>query len=278
MTRDSDALQIEKWAASGDVATPESQGLTRASGWPVAYSQAGSGKTPEREVVNQLFRELTALAVELNTRGLLEWDSSVSYVHPALVVGSDGRPYRSVRNSQGVDPTTDTGDDWRRRMDLIAEWPAHGLLAGGRGTQIAAARGPLPLTGSYAGFVHEFAADTAQAVYGQVQAPSSFQNDADPAVTITWSTPATTGDVRWEIGVNVVSDGDAILSPTLSRTETLETVPTTADTKATATVTVSGLTYAATDLLIVTISRNGAHADNTATDVAHLYHVTLEAG
>ena len=113
MSRDSDALQIEKWAATGDVQTPEDRGLDRSIGWPADFSQPG-GRTPTREVFNQLFRELTALAVEINQNGILSWDTRVSYTHPAYVVGSDNRLYVSVRDSSGVDPTTDTAeDDWK---------------------------------------------------------------------------------------------------------------------------------------------------------------------
>jgi len=112
-TRDSDALNIEKWAATGDVATPESTGLTRATGWPASYSQVG-GDTPSREVFNQMFREITGMLNEVNTRGgILPWDTSIAYVHPALVMGGDGTVYRSVRNNTGVNPTTDAdASDW----------------------------------------------------------------------------------------------------------------------------------------------------------------------
>ena len=114
VTRDSDALLIEKWAATGDVATPESQGLSRDTGWGSSYSTPG-GDVPEREVFNQMFRELTALAVELNTHGLLVWNGAISYVHPTMVFGSDNLAYASVRDNMGVDPTTDTNDDdWTR--------------------------------------------------------------------------------------------------------------------------------------------------------------------
>ena len=113
MARDSDSLKIEKWAESGDVATPESQGLARATGWPATYSQP-DGSLPKREVMNQILREWSALGVELNTRGLLEWDASVSYVHPAVVMGSDGQVYVSVADNTGVDPVTDTANaSWK---------------------------------------------------------------------------------------------------------------------------------------------------------------------
>ena len=113
MARDTDALKLEKWAASGDVQDPEDGGVNRSTGWDATYSQPG-GKLPKREHLNEILRELSAQGVELNTRGLLDWDSSVSYVHPAFVVGSDARLYVSVRDNSNVDPTTDSGeDDWK---------------------------------------------------------------------------------------------------------------------------------------------------------------------
>ena len=111
VSRDSDALIVEKWAATGDVETPESVGLTVATGWPASYS-AANGDLPEREVVNYLVRRMFALAVELNAHGLLAWDAGLSYTHPALVFGSDNQAYASVQDSSAVDPTTDDGTNW----------------------------------------------------------------------------------------------------------------------------------------------------------------------
>ena len=111
-TRDSDALKNEKWAASGSDGITTA-GLTRSTGWPQSYSQTGDNN-PEREVINQLFREVTALIVEINKSGILAWDTSISYLHPAYVVGSDNRLYVSVRNNNGIDPTTDSNEsDWK---------------------------------------------------------------------------------------------------------------------------------------------------------------------
>ena len=76
MARDSDALRIRKWAATGRVATPESQGLVRSEGWPDSYSES-MGDVPKLEVFNQILREITAALVEINEHGLLVWDASV---------------------------------------------------------------------------------------------------------------------------------------------------------------------------------------------------------
>ena len=112
MARDADALRISKWAATGDVQTPEDRGLTRAIGWPADFATPG-GRQPTREVFNQLFRELTALAHEINTRGLLDWDASVTYVHPALVREPlSGTIYTSAQGSTNRNPATDNGTYW----------------------------------------------------------------------------------------------------------------------------------------------------------------------
>ena len=52
---------------------------------------------------------MSALGVEVNRHSLFEWHTSVSYLHPAMVMGSDGRLYVSVYHSTGVDPVSDTG-------------------------------------------------------------------------------------------------------------------------------------------------------------------------
>lgn len=118
MARDTDALRIEKWAATGDRQTPEAAGLTRTAGWTAAYSTPG-GSAPARETVNQLFAELSAAAVDVLRHGIAEWDAGQRYDHPAIVHGGDGRLYRSARASgpgtanAAQDPEDDTaGNTW----------------------------------------------------------------------------------------------------------------------------------------------------------------------
>ncbi len=124
MARDTDALKIEKWAASGDVEDPEDGGMTRSAGWDATYSQPG-GSLPKREHFNQLFRELTALALEVNTRGCgLEWSAEISYLHPAFVTDSGGKFYFSVQDSTNVDPTGDANNaTWTPDITEVPEAP-----------------------------------------------------------------------------------------------------------------------------------------------------------
>ena len=58
MPNDPDARLIRKWASATGalVATPESEGLTRTTGWPVSYATPG-GDNPQMEIFNQVWRE-----------------------------------------------------------------------------------------------------------------------------------------------------------------------------------------------------------------------------
>ena len=114
MARDPDALKMSKWAATGDVEDPEDGGIDRSIGWDIRHSQPG-GSLPKREHINELHREETALGVEINVHGAgLEWDTSISYEHPALVTGSDARLYVSVQDSTNVDPVNDSDEShWK---------------------------------------------------------------------------------------------------------------------------------------------------------------------
>ena len=126
MARDPDSLTIEKWATTGDTRTPEDRGLTRSTGWPADFSQPG-GRRPTREIFNRMFLELTAMAVELNSHGLLEWSNRVEYRHPAAVLASDGMVYLSKLASgpnQGgaIDPTGSQGSTgWRPVADPVPD-------------------------------------------------------------------------------------------------------------------------------------------------------------
>ena len=90
---DVEARKIEKWADTGDRTDPDDSSLTpaltRAAGWPASFS-ASDGDTPRRQVMNQLFRELTGLAVDVIQRGVLQWDAAVDYAANAVVASGSG--------------------------------------------------------------------------------------------------------------------------------------------------------------------------------------------
>ena len=126
VTRDSDALLIEKWADTadaGNIAAPSTVGLTQTVGYPSSYKTPG-GDNPEMEIIQWLWRAWSGMLVELNVHGLLVWDAGLSYVHPAMVFGSDDMPYASVRDSTGVDPNH---GHQRFRLDAAGACRRHDL-------------------------------------------------------------------------------------------------------------------------------------------------------
>lgn len=105
MARDPDAIIQEIFAASGDVGLGD---LIIDEGWPIAYSTPG-GKDPQRLQFNQLYKNLFALAKEINQKGpFLEYTAIIDYAVNAGVIGSDGALYRAIAaNGPGtivVDP------------------------------------------------------------------------------------------------------------------------------------------------------------------------------
>ena len=122
MPIDDDAVGIVKWgtgAGASDFNTPADVGFAEADGWPLAYGTPGSGSEPQREVFNWQWRRMTALAVELLTHGGgLPWDSRISYLHPASVMGSDGMLYQSVQGSLNQDPTSDASDTYWQQVGI----------------------------------------------------------------------------------------------------------------------------------------------------------------
>ena len=119
MARDAEAKKIRLWADSGDRQSPEQLGLERDKGWPVSYEQLGSGDEPERVVFNQLLRELTGALIDRARMGIYQWDEQVNYVHPAFVVGDNGKIFVSITDSgplygNAADPTQSTSRNiWR---------------------------------------------------------------------------------------------------------------------------------------------------------------------
>ena len=109
-------------AASADRTDPEDVGLDRATGWPLAYEQRGSGKRPEREVFNQRDHEIDSGLVDVANYGVLPWDGEVSYAHTAAAAVFVTTPtglHVSLRSSGpahggAVNPDTGGQTAWRR--------------------------------------------------------------------------------------------------------------------------------------------------------------------
>lgn len=117
MARDTQGIQIRKWAAAAPAAvvgTPEDAGITWAGGWPARFA---IDSYPALQTFNGLFRVITALAKDIESHGILEWSAGVEpgYQHPCMVLGSDGLIYRSVRaGGEVLDPVTDSSFSYWR--------------------------------------------------------------------------------------------------------------------------------------------------------------------
>ena len=122
MPRDADAKKItSKWAGGGQRSSPESQNITRSTGWDSDFAPPPTGsRFPLRRVFNQIWAEVTGFLAEINERGgILEWDAALDYVQHARVMGSDGEIYRAVTangpSSTVVNPVGRANDSvWKR--------------------------------------------------------------------------------------------------------------------------------------------------------------------
>jgi len=97
------------WASNPNAQTepPETLGLTRTEGWPVAYEQPLTGKTVERLLVNNHFRELVAVFRDITTMGILAWDADVDYAAGAFVATASGLHVARVVSGPGSGNPTD---------------------------------------------------------------------------------------------------------------------------------------------------------------------------
>ena len=70
--------------------------------WVPPY-RADAFNIVSRDEFDTVAEQLTTFAVEAIAHGVLTWDANVDYVHPAVVLASDGDLYFSVQNSKNVD-------------------------------------------------------------------------------------------------------------------------------------------------------------------------------
>ena len=115
-----DLLEDGPWASSESAQkqTPEDAGLTRTEGWPIAYEQINSGKTPERTVFNQLVNEITSALIDIAENGVLPWDTEVNYSANAFVTTTGGLWIATVATGPAygnpTNPDTTSQTVWRR--------------------------------------------------------------------------------------------------------------------------------------------------------------------
>lgn len=101
------------WASDPSAAKfdPEDVGIDRATGYPVIYSQIGSGFEPEREVYNQRNGEWDGWAAHhMRTGGYHEYDVEVDYAQWARSTVEGHKYVASIANGPSLgnatDPTT----------------------------------------------------------------------------------------------------------------------------------------------------------------------------
>ena len=112
-------LLVNKFAGTADPAANAALGTFPFSeGWDENYWPPGTG-TISGPVVNAILRIISAVGVEVNLNGILEWDTSISYKDDAIVRGSDGALYQAQQaidmpSDRLVDPTMDDdGSHWK---------------------------------------------------------------------------------------------------------------------------------------------------------------------
>ena len=97
------------WASSQTAqrTPPTELGLTRSDGWPVAYEQALTGKTVERDLCNQHLHELGAAYRDIASMGVLAWDGDVDYAAGAFASTATGLHVSRVASGPGSGNATD---------------------------------------------------------------------------------------------------------------------------------------------------------------------------
>ena len=133
-------------------------------------------------------------------------------------------------------------------------------------------------SGTYTARLLEFDPDDQQTMVSQWMAAESASGDSAPRFKIVWSSTETTGGVRWQIRLAVVSDGDDPLSPSFSSWQVTDQPHGTSGRRVTAEITASSLSLTADDLLILEIERLAADGADTMDEAARLHHVSLEHG
>lgn len=101
------------WAENGDRRTPEEANITRARGWDINYELPGTGKYPERDVFNQLVRELQGAFQEHMLYGIPRWDAGVNYATNAFVQ-LNGVIYVATQAITAPGDEPGTSSVWRR--------------------------------------------------------------------------------------------------------------------------------------------------------------------
>ena len=109
------------WASSDRAVRedPETLGIDRTIGFPVAYEQRGTRLFPHLSVYNQRRREHEGAFDEMyRFGGLIPWDEEIDYHQYARVSGADGQKYIAIEangpsHGNVTDPTASGQTVWR---------------------------------------------------------------------------------------------------------------------------------------------------------------------
>lgn len=96
-------LDARIWASSGDITSPTTAEVEE--GWLV-------GEKPPAELFNYWQNRTDRVLSYINQKGLLEWDTNTYYVAEKSICQRLGGIYKANTDSSGVDPATDTMEDY----------------------------------------------------------------------------------------------------------------------------------------------------------------------
>ena len=190
----------------------------------------------------------------------------MSYVHPAIVMGSNGRPYLSKRDNQGVDPTgTAPESDWQglpitdTRTAILD--PIAAVLPTGQFDQ-GAERVFVESAAKRFWYELRFDDTTNEYAMWHLTLPA-IATSLELKFTIKWKAAATTGDVRWAVEVLAVGDDDVWDAVTGQQTLVTDSAKSTAEdvnkAELTAIVPTGGT---AGDILKILLYRNASDTTN----------------
>lgn len=104
--------------------------------------------------------------------------------------------------------------------------------------------------------------------------PDNYVNDSDIVIELHWTAFASSGNVFWGIGFEIVGNGDAIQNSGTYRTGT-SAAPGTSGDKTSYTDTFTGTGYSAGELLSVLVYRDGANGSDTLASTVYLLGVEI---
>jgi hypothetical protein len=112
MPRNIDTVITELDIFAKDSSDKQPPPFAMVTGWSAAYD-VGGGSFPARHSYNNLFYRLYALAnLQTIYGGAILWGATIAYEKGAIVISDLGFPFYAKQTSTGVNPDTDTQENW----------------------------------------------------------------------------------------------------------------------------------------------------------------------